>query len=74
MKIIEEEGRRDEHKEKANLRTINGVKKMNGMVKLKIKMYNIEEIMNIFIEGHKNLNNNFLIGLDCIKKFKLFQD
>lgn len=30
--------------------------------------------MDIFIEDNKNFNYDFLIGLDCIKKFKLIQN
>lgn len=58
----------------AKLRTISGVEKTNGIVKLKIKIYNIEETMNIFIVDNENFKYDFLIGLDCIKKFKLIQN
>jgi len=54
-----------------NFTTINGVKKTNGMVTLKIKIYNIEKTMDIFVIENENFNYDFLIGLDCIKKFKL---
>lgn len=57
-----------------NLRTINGEKKTNGMIKIKIKIFNIEKFMNVFIVDNKDLNYEFLIGLDCIKEFKLNQD
>lgn len=57
-----------------NLKTINGEKKTKGMVTLKIKMYNIERIMDIFVIDNENFNYDFLIGLDCIKNFKLMQN
>jgi len=41
------------------------------MVTLKIKIYNIEKTMDIFVIENENFNYDFLIGLDCIKKFKL---
>lgn len=44
------------------------------MVTLKIKIYNIEKIMDIFVIDDGNFNYDFLIGLDCIKKFKLIQN
>lgn len=39
-----------------NLKTINGEKKTKGMVTLKIKIYNIEKIMDIFIIDNENFN------------------
>lgn len=58
----------------ANLRTINGEKKTKGMVTLKIKIFNIEQLMDIFVIDNENFNYDFLIGLDCIKHFKLIQN
>lgn len=60
--------------QRVNLKTINGVKKTKGMVTLKIKIYNIEKIMNVFVVDNENFNYDFLIGLDCIKNFKLLQN
>lgn len=57
-----------------NLKTINGEKKTKGIVTLKIKIYNIEKIMDIFVIDNENFNYDFLIGLDCIKNFKLMQN
>ncbi|KAK7871567.1 hypothetical protein R5R35_010364 [Gryllus longicercus] len=57
-----------------NLKTINGAKKTKGMITLKIKIYNIEKEMNVFIIDNENFNYEFLIGLDCIKEFKLIQN
>lgn len=55
----------------ANVRTINSVNKTEGMTTIKIKIFNIEEELDVFIINNKNLNYDFLIGLDSIKKFKL---
>lgn len=59
---------------KANLKTINGVKKTIGMVALKIKIMDIENNMNIFVIDEENFNYDFLIGLDCIESFHLIQN
>ena len=60
--------------ETVNLKTINGAKKTKGMITLKIKIYNIEKEMNVFVIDNENFNYEFLIGLDCIKEFKLIQN
>ena len=57
-----------------NLKTINGEKKTKGMVSLKIKILNIEKIMDIYVIDNENFKYDFLIGLDCIKNFKLIQN
>ena len=57
-----------------NLKTINGERKTNGLVTLKIKIFNIERIMDIFVVDNTNFHYDFLIGLDCIKQFKLIQN
>lgn len=58
----------------AGLKTINGVKKSIGMVTLKIKIFEIEKHINIFVIDEDNFDYNFLIGLDCIQKFHLAQN
>lgn len=62
------------NKQTANLKTINGEKKTKGIVKLKIKIYDIEREMNIFVIDNENFHYDFLIGLDCIKEFRLIQN
>lgn len=59
---------------KINLKTVNGVNKTSGIVKLKIKIMNIEKEVNVCIIDNVNFNYDFLIGLDCIQKFKLIQN
>jgi len=73
-KLLKKKQKEKNERQVVNLRTINGVKKTNGMVTLKIKIYNIEKTMDIFVVENENFNYDFLIGLDCIKKFKLIQN
>jgi len=56
------------------LKIINSVKKTNGMVKIKIKIFEMEENVNVFVINKQNFNYDFLIGLDIIQKFKLIQN
>lgn len=58
----------------ADLITINGVKKTSGLTTLKVKIFNQEEKVDVYIIDEKNFKSDFLIGLDLIKKFKLIQD
>lgn len=58
----------------AGLKTINGVKKSIGMVTLKIKIFEIEKHLNIFVIDEDNFDYDFLVGLDCIQKFHLTQN
>lgn len=60
--------------ENTNLKTINGVRKINGMVTLKVKIFNIEKTINVFVIDKENFDYDFLIGLDCITKFGLAQN
>jgi hypothetical protein len=64
----------NKNKKNANLKTINGVKKTIGMVTLKIKIFDIEKSINVFVIDGKDFDYDFLIGLDCIKQFRLVQD
>jgi len=57
-----------------NLLTINGVKKTKGIVNIKIKIFNIEKQIEVYIIDEENFENDFLIGLDIIKQFKLIQN
>ena len=60
---------KDNNIEKTNLRTINGGYKTDGLIKMKIKIMNIEDHINVFIINNENFKYKFLLGLDCIKKF-----
>lgn len=57
----------------AGLKTINGVKKSIGMVTLRIKIFEIEKHVNIFVIDEDNFDYDFLVGLDCIQKLHLTQ-
>lgn len=57
-----------------NLKTINGVKKANGIISMDITIFNVEKKMNIFVIDKENFDYDFLIGLDCIKEFFLVQN
>lgn len=57
-----------------NLKTINGVKKANGIITLGITIFDVEKKMNVFVIDQENFDYDFLIGLDCIKEFFLIQD
>lgn len=62
------------YNKKAGLKTINGVKKSIGMVTLKLKIFDIENKVDVFVIDEENFDYNFLVGLDCIQKFKLTQN
>lgn len=58
----------------ANLKTINGVRKTDGLVSIKTKIFNMEKEMYVFVINSENFSYDFLIGLDCIKEFRLSQN
>lgn len=55
------------------LKTVNGVTQTKGLVTIKVKIFEKEEYMDVFIVERDDFED-FLIGLDIIKKFKLIQD
>lgn len=57
-----------------NLITINGVSKTIGLTNLKIKIFETEKNLNVYIVDGEKFKYEFLIGLDIIKEFKLIQD
>lgn len=58
----------------ANLVTINGVKKTSGLTNLKIKIFDLEENVDVYIIDEQNFKYDFLIGLDLIQTFRLTQN
>ncbi|CAK1580865.1 unnamed protein product [Parnassius mnemosyne] len=56
------------------LKTINGVKKASGIITLDVNIFNVERKMDVFVIDQENFDHDFLIGLDCIKKFYLIQN
>lgn len=55
------------------LKTANGVKRTQGLITIKIKIFNIEKETDVHIVETEDFEN-FIIGLDMIKKFKLTQN
>lgn len=72
-KILKLKGKKN-HSNNADLITINGVKKTSGLTTLKIKIYEIEKEVDVYIIDKENFKYDFLIGLDMIKEFKLIQN
>ena len=72
-KLIRLKSEKNNNIHKTNLRTINGVYHTDGMIKLKLKILNVEDYVNVFIINNEHFKYDFLMGLDCIKKFKLIQ-
>lgn len=60
-------------KNKIYLKSVNGVTKTKGLITIKIKIFDTEEFVDVFIVENDDFQE-FLIGLDMIKKFKLRQD
>lgn len=58
--------------ENTGLLTINGVKNTKGMINIKIKIFEIEKYVDVYLVD--DLEYDFLIGLDMIQQFKLIQD
>lgn len=73
-KLLRIKNKNSEDKQTVNLKTINGVNESKGMITMKIKIYSIEKNINVFIVDSENFNYDFLVGLDCIKKFRLTQN
>lgn len=60
-------------KNKIQLKTISGVALTKGLTRIKLKIFNIEKEVDVFIVENENFHD-FLIGLDVIKEFNLRQD
>lgn len=69
---VKDNGRDDINND--DLITINGVKKTSGLTKIKIKIFDVEKITDVYIIDGAQFKYDFLIGLDIIKQFKLVQD
>lgn len=73
-KFLKFKTEKQSNKKSARLLTINGAQKTKGMVTLKIKIFDIEKIVDIFVVNKDNFKYDFLIGLDMIQKFQLIQN
>jgi len=52
------------------LKSVNGVNHANGLVRIRIKIFNIEKEVDIYVVERENFED-FIIGLDLIPMFKL---
>ncbi|GBP30827.1 Lactosylceramide 4-alpha-galactosyltransferase [Eumeta japonica] len=57
----------------AYMKTVNGVKKTDGLITIKVKIFDLEEEVDVHIVENEDFDD-FIIGLDMIKKFKLTQN
>ncbi len=62
------------NKNKYIFRTMSGEAKQKGIIFLKLKIFEIEKTMRFFVIEKKNFKYDLLLGLDCIKEFRLCQD
>ena len=53
---------------------ISGYGKVLGIAKLEVKIFQMKREVIVFILDKKDWKNDFLIGLDLIKEFRLRQD
>lgn len=58
---------------KIYLKSVNGVGSTKGLITIKIRIFDIEEEMDVYIVKEKTFQD-FIIGLDMIKTFKLIQN
>lgn len=73
-KLLRIVDRRTNEASDTGLKTINGVKKVNGLTTIRAKIFNIEKDIDVFVIDQRNFDYDFLIGLDCIRKFNLVQN
>lgn len=55
------------------MKSVNGVGPTKGLITIKIRILDIEKEMDVYIVEEKNFQD-FIIGLDMIKTFKLIQN
>lgn len=55
------------------MKSVNGVGPTKGLITIKIRIFDIEKEMDVYIVEEKNFQD-FIIGLDMIKTFKLIQN
>lgn len=58
---------------KISLKTVNGVAQTKGLITIKVKIFEKEEYTDVFIVERDDFED-FIIGLDMIKKFTLIQN
>lgn len=62
-----------ENKNRAYIKTVNGVKKTEGLITIKINILGVTKEVDVYIIKEENFDD-FIIGLDMIKQFKLIQN
>lgn len=72
-KLVKIKKEKSEDINKIFLKTINGVTHTKGLITIKLKIFDIEKQVDVFIVERDDFED-FLIGLDIIEKFKLMQD
>lgn len=55
-------------------KTMSGEDTIKGTAKIKVKIFNIEKIIRVFIVSKPDYENDLLLGLDAILIFRLCQD
>lgn len=60
--------------EKYTFRTISGANKQQGIVFLKLKIFDTQKLVRFFVIDQKHFRYDILLGLDCIMAFRLCQD
>lgn len=73
-KIVKIKSEKPNNSKTTEFHTINGVKRPNGIINIKIKIFDIEKNVDVYVIDDKNFKYNFLVGLDIVKQFKLRQD
>lgn len=71
-RLIKIEGKKNDVN-KIYLKSVNGVGTTKGLITIKIQIFDIEKEMDVYIVEEENFQD-FIIGLDMIKTFKLIQN
>lgn len=61
-------------KNKGLFKTLNGMKFTESRARIRLKIGEIEDYVNVQVVKHDNFAYDLLLGLDAITKFKLIQD
>lgn len=55
------------------MKSVNGVGTTKGLITIKVKIFDIEKEMDVYIIEKEDFED-FIIGIDMVKSFKLTQD
>ena len=73
-KLIKINEKKVSNSERTNIKTINGVRRTDGLICVKIIIFAIETRKNLIVINSEYFNHDILFGLDCTKEFNLYQD